>query len=73
MKVKLLNRDIQQIKKHLDGKRRVMTYGAGAWFNDIKKMLLEYGYKLDYAFIDAPHCNGNISSNGLGGHGDCFN
>ncbi len=52
MKVKVLGRNFQSLKDDLAGKRRIMTYGAGIWANDIKKMLAEYGYRLDYAIVD---------------------
>ncbi len=59
MKIRTLKRDICSFKEYLDGKRRIMTYGAGSWANDIKKILEEYGYQLDYAIVDAPYCAGN--------------
>ena len=67
MKIKALRRELQEIKAHLDGKRRIMTYGAGTCANDIKKILKEYGYQLDYALVDAPYCNGNTYMDKWGG------
>lgn len=59
MKIKILHKDILSLKKHLDGKKRIMTYGAGIFANDIKKILDGYGYKLDYAVVDSQYCDGN--------------
>lgn len=67
MQIKVLNRDISSLKRYLDGKRRIMTYGAGAWANDIKKLLKECGYELNYAIVDAPFCNGNTFMDRYGG------
>lgn len=67
MKIRVMNRNIESLKMYLDGKRRIMTYGAGVWANDIKKMLSEYGYNLDYAIVDAPYCDGNTYMDKYGG------
>ena len=67
MEVKILGRDIQTVKNHLDGKRRIMTYGAGSWANDIKKMLEEYGYKLNCAIVDVQYYDRNMYMDRRGG------
>lgn len=60
MKVKMLKKDLSSFKKYLDGKKRIMTYGAGSWAYDIKKMLQDFGYELDYAIVDRQYCDRNI-------------
>ena len=60
MKVKLLNRDEQLLKKKLSGKSIIMSYGAGSYAETIKRLLEGYGYRLDYALVDdALYCKGN--------------
>lgn len=67
MKIRIMSREIESLKMCLDGKRRIMTYGAGSWANEIKKMLDEYGYKLDYAIVDAQYRDGNTYMDRYGG------
>lgn len=67
MKIRVMNRDKESLKMYLDGKRRIMTYGAGIYANDIRNILKEYGYHLDYAIVDAPYCNGNTYMDKVGG------
>lgn len=67
MKFKVMNRDIKSLRMHLDGKRRIMTYGAGTCANDIKKILEEYGYQLNYSIVDASYCDGNTYMDKRGG------
>ena len=67
MRVKILSRDIQTIKNHLDGKQRIMTYGAGSWADEIKKTLRDFGYQLDYAIVDEQYCDGNTYMDRQGG------
>lgn len=67
MKIKITGREKQTVVNLLDGKKRIMTYGAGSLANDIKKMLKEYGYELDYAIVDSQYCNGGTLMNRQGG------
>lgn len=67
MKFKVMKREIESLRMHLDGKRRIMAYGAGTCANDIKKILEEYGYQLNYAIVDAPYCDGNTYMDKFGG------
>ena len=66
MKIKVLYNDSQSLKECLEGKKRIMTYGAGVWADTIKKMLKENGYSLDYAIVDdAYYANcGNVIQQG---------
>ena len=68
MKIKVLYNDSQSLKECLEGKKRIMTYGAGVWADTIKKMLKENGYSLDYAIVDdAYYANcGNVVQQGGG-------
>ena len=59
MKIKILDRDADTLKKHLDGKRRIMIYGAGSWAGDIKKMVAKYGYNIDCFIVDAQYYYGD--------------
>lgn len=59
MKVKALGRDVSLLKECLGEKRRIMTYGAGSLAYDIKKILQDYDYQLDYAIVDEQYCKGN--------------
>lgn len=74
MKIKVLYNDSQSLKECLEGKKRIMTYGAGVWADTIKKMLKENGYSLDYAIVDdAYYANcGNVIQQG-GGYWAYFN
>jgi FkbM family methyltransferase len=67
MKIRIMSREIESLKMCLDGKRRIMTYGAGSLANDIKKLLEGYGYKLDYAIVDVQYCDGNTYMDRYGG------
>lgn len=57
MKIKVLNKDAESLKEYLDGKKRIMTYGAGTLANDIKMVLKKFGYKLDCAIVDDEYYN----------------
>ena len=57
MQIKALNKDAESLKKHLAGKKRIMTYGAGTLANDIKIVLEKFGYKLDCAIVDDEYYN----------------
>ena len=37
MKFKVMKREIESLRMHLDGKRRIMAYGAGTCANDKKR------------------------------------
>lgn len=67
MKIKILGRDMQSLEKHLNGRKRIMTYGAGALADDIKKLLAAYGYKLDCAVADSQYLDKNASEKKGGG------
>ncbi len=67
MKFKVMKRETESLRMHLDGKRRIMTYGAGTCANDIKQILEEYGYQLNYSIVDASYCDGNTYMDKRGG------
>lgn len=59
MNVSVLKKSKDSIEDNLKGKRYIITFGAGCWSYDIKKIIKPYGYDIDYAFVDDAYLNGD--------------
>lgn len=52
MQIKELSGGVSSFGECLNGKRRIMTYGAGSLADDIERILKEQGYQVDYRIVD---------------------
>lgn len=68
MHMSVLKKSKDSIEKNLRGKRHIITFGAGCWSYDIKKVIKSFGYDADYAFVDDGYLNGDTFMDKYGGN-----
>lgn len=67
MNVVTMKKDRESVEKHLAGRRNIITFGAGGWSYDIKKVVNSYGFDIDYAAVDDAYFDGNTFMDRYGG------